>query len=283
MTRDLAETVLEANVLVHTRMAASYAAEEPHFRPENRKKVSERLKRLVGDKRDARMLDLGCGTGFMIRIGAEMCGEVLGVDATPAMLEEVDRSGPAEITLICGDTARVELPRSHFDIATSYSFLHHLSDIRPTLANAARSLKHNGALYVDLEPNYYFWEAVHSLSESEVYSPAIERELLNVRHKDLDVQTRFGIAADTFNHAEYFKNIRGGFREEELRVIVLESGFAGAEFFYHWFVGEALLLNSPGTDRNVQVEKCGAINQALQDGLPLSRNLFKYLGFVAIK
>lgn len=287
MAIDLTDKVLQANIRVHTRMAASYSTEEPQFRPENKAKVRARLKDVIGPvaaaNRNTKMLDLGCGTGFLIGIGAEFCAEILGVDATPAMLERVDRSGPAHISLLCGDAGRVELPPDYFDVATCYSFLHHLSDLQPVLKNAARGLKPGAKLYVDQEPNFYFWEAISGLDETGAYSPAIERELANTRHKDVDVQSRFGIDPDTFNHAEYFKNVRGGFREEDLRQQVLAAGFSHVEFFYYWFLGEALLLNEPDTDRNEQLEKCATTTRALRQSLPLSRNLFKYLGFVATK
>lgn len=283
ITAELTQRVLEANIQVHTRMATSYSHEEPHFRPENKAKVRVRLHSLLNGTSNARMLDLGCGTGFMIGIGSEFCAEIWGVDATAAMLEKVDLSGPTPVKLICGDTAQVELPAGYFDLVTSYSFLHHLCDVRPTLRNAARSLKTGGRLYVDLDPNFYFWDAICRLDEDKTYSPAIERELANTRHKDADVQARFGIEADTFNHAEYFKNVRGGFREEELEAMVLEEGFSHVQFFYHWFLGEALLLNEPGSDRATQLHTCASVTRALQEMLPVSRPMFKYLGFIATK
>ena len=45
-------------------------------------------------------------------------------------------------------------------------------------------------------------------------------------------------------HAEFGKDIAGGFKEETLRQQLLEAGFSRVEFHYHWFLGEGFLINS---------------------------------------
>ena len=40
------QKIVDANIAVHTAMASTYASSEPHFRPENQKKVRAKLERL---------------------------------------------------------------------------------------------------------------------------------------------------------------------------------------------------------------------------------------------
>jgi ubiquinone/menaquinone biosynthesis C-methylase UbiE len=59
--------IISANQKVHTQIATKYNQSEPHFRPENQEKVKQRLldaKKLAPSNK--RMLDVGCGTGFLI-------------------------------------------------------------------------------------------------------------------------------------------------------------------------------------------------------------------------
>src|SRR5262245_35037461 len=142
--------VIEANIAVHGRMAAEYNKYEPHFRPENVAKVGAILARLADQTRAKKLLDLGCGTGFIIEIAKTLVQEIHGVDVTQLMLDRVDRSGPARITLWCADTGDFDREPGTFDLVTSYSFLHHLYDIQPSLRTAYRALRPGGMYYADL-------------------------------------------------------------------------------------------------------------------------------------
>src|SRR5262245_13313333 len=115
------QQVLEANITVHSRLAADYSSCEPHFRPENVAQVTRKLRKVADAAGRGRMLDLGCGTGFMINIGRAIFDEIHGVDATQAMLDRVERSGPARIELFCADTGRFAPAPGSFDVVTAYS------------------------------------------------------------------------------------------------------------------------------------------------------------------
>ena len=96
--------VRDANILVHSRMAAQYNEREPHFRPENRATVRARLQALRTEF-GGRLLDIGCGTGFIIDIAADLFDDVKGIDLTPAMLERVQQR--PNVQVFCGDAAAV--------------------------------------------------------------------------------------------------------------------------------------------------------------------------------
>ncbi len=170
-----AQAVLEANIAVHTKSVDIYN-NEPHFNPENVNIVENFLKSLIHDTNATRLLDMGCGTGFIINIAKKYLPTIHGVDITQAMLNMVDTSGPAEISLFQGDIAEHKVEENSFDLVTAYSFLHHLYDIKPSLEVAYRGLKHNGKFYADLEPNYYCWEAVNNLSDKNNYDHIVQRE-----------------------------------------------------------------------------------------------------------
>jgi len=275
--------VLDANIAVHSRLAAEYDATEPHFRPENVAKVDAELRRLVERTNALSLLDLGCGTGFMINIAAKHVQRVVGVDATQAMLDRVSVRGPARIELHCADTGAFNFDAGSFEIVTAYSFLHHLYDIAPTLRTAYRALRPGGVFYADLDPNFYFWQAVGRLDPDGAYHAVLAREVAAVLHKDEEIQQRFDIARDLFNDAEYGKNRLGGFREEELRAALQAVGFSEIEVLYHWFPGQAQVIHDPLYSRHDGIRHAEICEAALRRLLPLTRHLFKYLRILAVK
>lgn len=269
--------VVRDNIEVHTRLAESYDHEEPHFRPENRAKVKRHLLRLCERVGSERMLDIGCGTGFVIGLLADTYREIHGIDPTRAMLDRVDMSG-GNITLHEGIVEALPFPDGYFDLVTAYSVLHHLADHRPALAEAARVLRPGGVFYVDLEPNRAFWSA---LTEAEStfaerlneLDPLVEREILAVAHVADDIEERYAIPHEKFMSAEFIKSQLGGFDPAEFAADARAAGFAACETTHEWFFGQAALIHGPSpADADV-------VETHLRRLLPVSAPLFKYLRF----
>lgn len=278
--------VIEANVTVHSKVAASYASTEPHFRPENIAVVDEILTRLVAETSAKQLLDLGCGTGFMIDRARHHVGRIVGVDVTRAMLDQVDTRGPATIELHEHDTGSFPAEPGAFDLVTAYSFLHHLYDIAPTIGTAARALRKGGKLYADLDPNFFFWDAVKGLEGKpghDAYDPIVQREIAAVAHKDDQMKEEHGIPTAVFNDAEYGKDVAGGFKEEVVRETLLQAGFTDVKFSYYWYLGQASLVNDASKTREERLANAALVNSVLQSVMPLSRQLYKYIGFIATK
>jgi ubiquinone/menaquinone biosynthesis C-methylase UbiE len=279
----LTQKVIDANVAVHSRLAAHYESCEPHFRLENVAKVEHRIAALVSQTKASSLLDLGCGTGFVVNIAKRHVQRIVGVDVTPAMLEKVDRSGVASVEVVQQDTGTYSPQAGSFQIVTAYSFLHHLAERTPTFRTAHHALGPGGKFYADLDPNFYFWDSIRALDPGAPCHPLVKREIDAVTLRGGEIETQFGVTSDTFNHAEFGKNMDGGFKEDRLRDELCAAGFKDVVFHYEWFLGEGFLINSGAAPREQLLAEAATINAALQRALPVSRNLFKYLGFVATK
>jgi ubiquinone/menaquinone biosynthesis C-methylase UbiE len=278
------QQVIEANIALHSKMADEYSTCEPHFRPENIQQVENRLKKLFDEVQAIRMLDLGCGTGFMINIAKKYVTHIDGVDVTQAMMDKVDRSGDCVINLHNFDTGSFPAEEGFYDVVTGYSFLHHLYDIAPTINTAFKALKTGGKFYADLDPNYYYWEQINQLDRSANYPAVVKREIEMVTYKDEDIENNFGVSKEVFNSAEFGKNIQGGFKEEMLREQLAKAGFSKVDVFYYWFLGQAGMINDESiTDKTVRLQNAAIVEKTLQGILPVSRCLYKYLGFIATK
>lgn len=277
------QKVIEANIALHSKMSDDYSTCEPHFRAENIANVEGKLKPIFEQTNAKKMLDLGCGTGFVINIAKKYVAEIHGVDVTKAMMDKVDKSGDAKIELFQHDTGSFPAAAGTYDMVTAYSFLHHLYDVTPTLKTAFNALREGGIFYADLDPNYYFWEGVNALDRNGEYDGIVKREIEMVTYKDEDIEKNFGVDKDVFNSAEYGKNIKGGFRAEELEASLKNIGFTKVTFFYHWFIGQGLLINDEQFSKEDRFRYAEITDMYLQKALPLSKNLFKYIGFTAQK
>lgn len=281
--QDRYEEVVAANQRVHTALAHAYNTAEPHFRPENVAHVEAQLATIFKETNAGRLLDLGCGTGFIIEIAKKYVAEIDGVDVTEAMISRVDKSGPARIQLHLADTGSFETAEGSYDAVTAYSFLHHLFDPAPTFRTAARALRPGGKFFAGLEPNFYYWQAIKDVCDRQNLDSILAREVQSVMEKDDEIQKRFGVDQDTFNTAEYNKNITGGFREEDLTVALLAAGFSNVKIDYYWFLGQAAVVNEGSLPKAERITTAKLFAATLQRGLPLTRHLFKYLGFVATR
>jgi ubiquinone/menaquinone biosynthesis C-methylase UbiE len=280
---DEIKKAIDANIIVHSTLADEYNLKEPHFRPESIERVTKILEKIYSELNFENALDLGCGTGFMINILKKRAKKIVGVDVTQAMLDKVDLAGQAEISLINSDTGTVDLPQDHFDIATAYTFLDHLYDMKPTFRNTYNSLKKGGVFYADLSPNFYFWQSIKSLDFSNSYDSILQREINAVLRKDEEIEKEFGIDKEVFSMAEHQKHKLGGLDEITLKEELMNCGFSKVEFIYHWFVGQAELINNTEIDLNERKNTAEHMHNYLTRSLPLSRQLFKYVGFIATK
>lgn len=273
--------IVQSNIEVHTRMADAYQREEPHYRPENQAKVKANLLRVAERTGTGRMLDIGCGAGFVIDLLRDTFDEIHGIDATRAMLDRIDTSS-GTITLHEGVAESLPFEDESFDLVTAYSVFHHLEDHRPVLAEAYRVLRPDGVLYVDLEPNRAFWNAIEAAEQThagrvEDLDEIVAREIRAVRHIEEDIHERFGIEPDVFRSAEFIKANLGGFDPDEFERDAAAAGFSGCETTYEWFLGQGQLMHGVSFDAAATTEV------HLRKLLPLTAMLFKYLRFEVTK
>ena len=112
---------------------------------------------LIGDVKNQRILDVGCGTGRYCELLAKRGANVVGIDPSPKMLEYAKK----KITLSCkfelhlGRIEDVRFPRSYFDAVVSALTVGHLLELEPFIREVSRILKSKGRLVAsDMHP---FW------------------------------------------------------------------------------------------------------------------------------
>jgi ubiquinone/menaquinone biosynthesis C-methylase UbiE len=274
----MTSAVVQANIDLHTVLADSYDESEPHFRRENKDRVRAKIEGLQKRCDGNRLLDLGCGTGFMIGLSKDIFTEIHGVDVTQAMLDRVDRSG-GNITLHLTTAESVPFSDDYFDLVTAYSFLHHTEDYRRILREAFRVLKPGGVCYTAQDPNRLFWTAVRQLNDRvpESLQSIVAKAYDAVLNTDAILEQRFGTPQSLVQAAEPVRAILGGLDPTEVEQDAAAIGFRSCEVRLEWFLGEAEVMHGQSS------EAAAIIDAYLRSASPLTNHLFKYVQLTLVK
>ena len=273
------DAAIEANIYVHSSIVKQYD-NEPHFRPENQKKVQNRLYELIGklpQNNNLRLLDFGCGTGFIINLIKDRFHRIDGVDVTQAMLDRIDTSS-GNINLHRGPAEQTPFDDCVFDMTTAYSFMDHLVDYKELLKEAYRVLKPGGIFYIDLNPNRKFWQALQQVEDSKEETHQFVRdEVYAAIHNDERVSEQYHIDKEKLIMAEPEKTQASGFNADEVLASAREVGFSEVNVRYHWYLAQAKVMHQKS------FQTADDIDEHLQHLLPLTGHLYKYLEFVFVK
>jgi ubiquinone/menaquinone biosynthesis C-methylase UbiE len=97
-----------------------------------------------------RILDVGCGTGYLLgRLAARapQAGCLAGIDAAPAMIEVAAGAATGDrLRFVVGTAERLPWPAASFDLVVSTTSFDHWADQRAGLAECARVLAPGGCL-----------------------------------------------------------------------------------------------------------------------------------------
>lgn len=97
-----------------------------------------------------RVLDVGCGTGYLLRLLAGRCPqatELAGVDPAPSMIEAADQAtDDRRLRFTVGAAERLPYPDGAFDLVISTTSFDHWADQRAALVECARVLAPGGHL-----------------------------------------------------------------------------------------------------------------------------------------
>lgn len=270
--------VIEANIELHTAMADSYKELNPHYKAENIERVDKILKSIKDNTKGEKLLDVGCGMGFIIDIAKKYFNFIRGIDITPAMIDKFnisDNSSDIKVELAKSDDIPYE--DNTYDVCTAHAVLHHLYDVEPTFKEIYRVLKPGGVFYSDLDPNFYFWKYISELPTECEYNDIISREINGIKFKDVEFKD-FNVSKELLHKAENYTHIQGGFKEEELIEKLKNIGFSNVEIKYEWFLSEWKYVNQDTKKYDLR-----AIKEYLHEILPVSRHLFKYISIYAVK
>ena len=124
-----------------------------------RRRVYRRIAEVSAAHQGERVLDVGCGGGYLSRLLALAVGEeggVTGVDPSATAIEYARRKAPGNCEFTVGAAQRLDQPDESFDLVTSTLAIHHIpEDARPAaFRQMYRVLRPGGRLLVaDFRPS----------------------------------------------------------------------------------------------------------------------------------
>jgi SAM-dependent methyltransferase len=106
------------------------------------------------------VVEVGVGTGHFLSLFSPMTDRLIGVDITPAMLQEA-RVRHSHLSVALADAARLPFASRSTDLVSSAQMLHHLGEPLPVLQEMRRVVGNSGrVLLVDQVATESYEEAV---------------------------------------------------------------------------------------------------------------------------
>jgi len=143
MAPDLRTSAYDDYATEYAALVASREAGGPEADPYG---ILPQLLALLGDLTNQRVLDAGCGEGYLSRILAARGARVTGIDLSPRLVELARRrDSEGDVTYRVADLS-APLPEYalHFDAVASYMVLNDVEDHRGFAATVAAVLKPGG-------------------------------------------------------------------------------------------------------------------------------------------
>lgn len=208
----LAKAVRDANRHVfENRNFDAYDKNPSIFEPSRQAEIRRVLEGASARGR-GRLVDIGCGTGNLLRLGRDLFDSCCGVDLSGSLLAELNRRMPG-LGLARGEADRLPFPAASADVVTAYGVLHHLVDPAGLFAEAHRILRPGGLFYADHDPNLHFGRFYHIYYRLRYLG----------RHGFGDAQTDLS----EFHHTQ-----TGGLHPERLAGDLRAAGFSRVEISY---------------------------------------------------
>ena len=107
-----------------------------------------------------KLLDVGCGHGFLLALALERGFDVYGVEIQPSLADYA--GGVFGLRVHCGDLNSARYPEGFFDVITAHQVLEHVLSPSRLLGEMCRILKPEGLLHITV-PNV---ESVNARRES---------------------------------------------------------------------------------------------------------------------
>ncbi|MES9993711.1 MAG: methyltransferase domain-containing protein [Candidatus Thiodiazotropha sp.] len=186
--------------------------------------VDKYAQKLIAAK-PARVLEVGCGTGAMIRSFVsrhEFTGSAVGIDQSQSFIDAAEcytqqEKLEAKLKFQLGDAHNLDFPDASFDAVIANTLISHVTEPARVLQEMARVLRHGGTLaifdgdYASLTyayPEYEFGRNMdQALAVASFNNPRIMRELPYIlRDYGLELYAAWGEAVVEIGKASYFKS-----------------------------------------------------------------------------
>jgi ubiquinone/menaquinone biosynthesis C-methylase UbiE len=198
--------------------------------------------------RSARVLDVGCGSGVIVRSlvqRRDFSGQAFGVDHSPLFIDAARRFAQAEgiadrVVFQIGDAHKLEFSDASFDAVIAHTLISHVSEAETVLREIARVLRRGGTFaifdadYASL--TYAFSDHAlgrqmdEALANATFNNPRVMRELPHLLWETgFEIIAAWGDVVAEIGNGSYFKTFA-----ETYSPYVSEAGLLPADTVQTW-------------------------------------------------
>ncbi len=208
---------------------------------------------------DSLTLELGCGTGAMIRSLANkpnFRGRIVGVDQSPAFINAAsgfaDNAGIADrVEFRVGDAHGLDSEDGKFDLVIAHTVISHVVDPQSVVNECARVLRPGGLLVVfdgDYSSLTYGFpddpelgrRMDRALAETTFHNPLVMRDLIKLLPEScFDIEDTLAEVVSEIGEASYFKSFADTYAP-----MVASGDMMGTGEVERWVNGQAELIAS---------------------------------------
>lgn len=218
------EKIARINAQYHDMLAPVYDT----FKEQNHPKVLDFYKLLIkkiykkyitDEKKTLKILDFGCGTGYLEQFLKPKQNKITGIDVSSKMLSLAKKKYP-NVNYKKQDIYQFKA-HEKFDLIVENSVLHHLKDYEEVLVTCSKLLKPSGVFFGGAEPNYYCY---HYLSIFKFLIRKVLADKRTLKTKDIKESLE--------PLAEYHMYFSEGFNPYEFKNKLMSLGFSRVEIIF---------------------------------------------------
>jgi len=235
---DIQERVSIANQIQHDRIASTYD-DNPYnlqFLTQNsasQERIHEVINFISENTNRQLFLDIGCGTGNILKIGNQVFDISIGLDISFEMLRIASKRGLE----VCQATAQyLPIRTATIDVISCFSVLHHIYNLDTVFHEFSRVLITNGYLYTDWDPSHKAREMDKLLADSKMYNAFIfpyrivRKALRRLLGKQMHKHSELPDSIEKL--AEYYDCYGHGLDPLEVKILLSVVGFQ-TQIYYH--------------------------------------------------
>jgi SAM-dependent methyltransferase len=183
--------------------------------------LDRQLGRVARASGAGRLLDLGCGTGFVASRAVSLFRQVEGVDISSRVIDKARVAVPLA-TFHNAEADRLPFESHSFDAIVAVAFLHHVADHNPVFQELRRILRPGGILYTDHDLDRRFFFVFRA--------PLAAYRLLRNEEQRYRVLCP-ALPPDIYDATEVHHN---GVDSSKLMASLRDLGFSTVHASYHW-------------------------------------------------
>lgn len=218
---NLSEKVKKANKTFYNIIADSYEKIDGKRDKTTTEWISSKLRDLSSSLQTKKkiVLDIGCGSGFIMRNALPFFDYIIGVDISHKILIPLKNQGYA---VVCADIDYLPFKKESFDMITCFAVLHHIFIYETFFSECFRVLKNNGIFYSDHDLDSIFRKRFSFFIN-------IYRFFFNEERKYNSKEKK--VTHELYKFTEIHHN---GIPTRLIKVIMQNNGFKDIHISYHW-------------------------------------------------